>query len=283
MTLGPTDLLLCWAMVWGAEFRDLVEAAAAAGYAGVTLSPDDYERARAAGLSAADMRALLADNGLAVGEFDPVVTWWPGSSVGSDMFSRSLDDVLDMAAAVNARSLNAIYPRPEPIDSSLAIDAFGALCERAAARDLLVSLEFFPWTGMPDPATAWEIVRGANQPNGGLMIDSWHVFRGVGTFDALRTIPGERIFGVQLSDAPEQATKQPPELIREETGRRLTPGAGAIDLVGLIRLLDELGSTAPLGIEVISPVTRSQPVREAALENAQAMRRIIAEARGTTT
>ena len=267
-------------MVMGASFRDLVEAASAAGYKGITLSPDDYERARAAGLSDADMRSLLNDNGLAVAEFDPVVTWLPGPGFGTEMFRRSIDDVLAMAEAVGARSLNAIYPHPEPIDVNRAADCFAELCQRAAASERLVSLEFFPWTGMPNPAVAWDIVRGADQPNGGIMVDSWHIFRGIGTFDALQPIPGTRIFGVQLSDAPRDRPESMSLL--EETGNRLTPGTGDIDLVGLIRQLDEMGSTAPLGVEVISPHTRSVPAREAAVANADALRGILAQARPAT-
>jgi len=225
--LGPTDLILCWAMVMGASFRDLVEAAAAAGYKGITLSPDDYDRARAAGLSDADMRALLDDNGLAVAEFDPVVTWLPGPSIGTEMFRRSIDDVLAMAEAVGARSLNAIYPHAEPIDVNRAADCFAALCQRAAASERMVSLEFFPWTGMPNPAIAWEIVSGADQPNGGIMIDSWHIHRGVGTFDALTPIPGERIFGVQLSDAPRHRPSTRGSLRNTVTGTAAGPGENA--------------------------------------------------------
>ena len=273
--LGPNDLVLCWAMVMGASFRELVEAAAAAGYAGITLSPDDYQRARAAGLSDADMRNMLVNNNVTVAEFDPIVTWLPGPSYGDGMFALPVDEALNMASAVGARSVNAIYPHTEAIDVSRAVDGFADLCQRAGEDGRLASLEFFPWTGMPDPAVAWEIVRGADQPNGGMMIDSWHVYRGVGTIEALRAIPGERIFGVQLSDAPAQPTEPMPG----ETGNRLTPGTGDIDLVGLIQLLDEMGSHAPLGVEVISPRTQSQLVAEAATENADALRRILANAR----
>src|SRR5437879_13876457 len=46
------------------SFRELCEAAGAAGYSGIGLLHTDYERARESGLQPRDLRAILADNGL---------------------------------------------------------------------------------------------------------------------------------------------------------------------------------------------------------------------------
>ena len=51
--------------------------------------------------------------------------------------------------------------------------AFAALCDRAGP-DLTVALEFMPYSGMPDLATAWRVPQEAGRPNGGLIIDAWH-------------------------------------------------------------------------------------------------------------
>jgi sugar phosphate isomerase/epimerase len=56
--------------------------------------------------------------------------------------------------------------------------SFAAFCDRAADRSLPVELEFVPFWGIPDLATAWRIVSTADQPNGTLMIDSWHLLKG---------------------------------------------------------------------------------------------------------
>ena len=75
--LGPEDLVLCAGTLGGASFRDRVEAAAEAGFSAISLFLGDYQRARAEGLSDADMRKLLADHGLAVAELDPLMSWVP--------------------------------------------------------------------------------------------------------------------------------------------------------------------------------------------------------------
>ena len=63
------------------SFRERVRAAAEAGYAGISLYPPDYQRARDEGLSDADMRALLADHGLSIGELDPLLRWVPDAGL----------------------------------------------------------------------------------------------------------------------------------------------------------------------------------------------------------
>ncbi|NUU26354.1 MAG: hypothetical protein HOV68_33360, partial [Streptomycetaceae bacterium] len=78
--LGRDDLVLCAGTVLGSPFRERVEAAAAAGFRGITLWANDWQQALADGLSPADMRTLLADHGLEIGELDGVTDWIPGGA-----------------------------------------------------------------------------------------------------------------------------------------------------------------------------------------------------------
>ena len=57
------------------------------------------------------------------------------------------------------------------------IDAFGALCDEAGARGLLVHLEFMPFSAVKSLADAVEVVQGASRANGGIMLDVWHLKR----------------------------------------------------------------------------------------------------------
>jgi sugar phosphate isomerase/epimerase len=64
------------------------------------------------------------------------------------------------------------------------------------------------------------------------------------------------------------------EIFFEETQfRRLLPGQGSFDLVGLVRTLDEIGSRAPLGVEVLSSELASR--RPSARSRARARRRCV--------
>ena len=164
----------------------------------------------------------------------------------------------------------------EPARFSFA-ERFAALCDRAAGHGLLVAIEFLPWTGIPDARTAWEIVRRSERPNGGLLVDTWHHFRGACDEAQLRAVPPGRIVAVQLDDA-DAASGLP----YEDTLRRRLPGEGMFDLVGLVRLLDELGVDAPLSVEIISPEHHARPLVEAARRAHDATRAVLARARPGT-
>jgi sugar phosphate isomerase/epimerase len=164
-------------------------------------------------------------------------------------------------------------------DLDEAAESFAHACDLAAEHGVLVHLEFLPWAGIPDLITGYEIVRRAGCGNGGLLIDSWHFFRSGSTFEELRKVPGHRVLGIQLDDAP---AKPEADLAEETQHRRQLPGQGSFDLVGLVRCLDEIGSRSPLGVEVLSDDNEGEPIADLALSTADATRAVLADARSKT-
>ena len=173
-------------------------------------------------------------------ELDPAWWWLPGrvrrstfrpstTPSGSSRFGEQ--ELFAVAEAVGARSLNAVdvFGGPWSLDEAAA--AFAGLCDRAAEHGLLVHLEFLPWSRIPDLATAWQVVRAADRPNGGLMLDAWHYFRSDPDGALLRSIPGASILGVQLCDAPATPEADPLHATLHE---RLLPGDGELALSTLL-------------------------------------------------
>jgi sugar phosphate isomerase/epimerase len=277
MALGPDDLLLCAGTLARASFAERVEAAVAGGFRGLSLFGADYRRARAAGLSDADMRNMLSDAGLEIGELDPLMTWLPGATPGRGDFEATEDEFYAIAQALGARSINAVVFAPEVIDESVVVDSFAALCDRAAENDLLVHLEFMPWTQVPNAVQAWDLVGRADRPNGGIMFDSWHHFRSGLSNEELRAkVPAERILAVQLNDAPTEAEE---DVIAETLNRRRLPGDGDIDLPAILRGLREDGAPAPLGVEVFCEDLFDLAPNEVARRCGDATRKTIAKSR----
>jgi sugar phosphate isomerase/epimerase len=178
-----------------------------------------------------------------------------------------------MASALGARSLNVVDIFGGTWSLDAAAGAFAALCRRAASHGLLVHLEFLPWSRIPDLATAWTIVRDADEPNGGITIDAWHYFRSGSDSGLLGTIPGERILGVQLNDAPLAAE---PDLTHATLHERRLPGEGEFDLHSLIDTLRRIGSPAPFGVEVFSDGLLELPATEVAIRAGDALRALLA-------
>lgn len=266
-----TDLILCAGTLQHAGFVELCDAARAGGFAGVSLYPTHVRRARAEGLGFAGMREVLAERGLVVADLDPLLNWMPGDDYRGELLA-SEEEWYRIAAELGARSLNlAQISRPE-VDIDEAAEALAGVCDRARAAGLLVTLEYLPWAGIPDAATALAIVERAARDNATLMIDTWHTFRGPTTDAQLQALPAARIGCVQINDAP--ATSQT-DLLTETLTARLLPGEGAIPLAHWLGMLGASGARVPVGVEVFSRVLDAMPPIEAARRCGEAARRVL--------
>jgi sugar phosphate isomerase/epimerase len=279
--MGPDDLVLCSGTLRrGIPFAERLSAASGAEFAAVSLWGRDYAAARAEGLSDSDMRSMLADHGLVVAELDPAWWWLPGASDihigpeldGEDVFRFGEAELFAMADALGARSVNAVDVFGGSWDTDAAAEAFAGLCARAAEHDLLVHIEWLPWSRIPDLATALQIVQLAGQPNGGLNIDAWHLVRSGNRIDQLREVPGQLILGIQLDDGPAEPE---PDLVEATLHHREIPGDGEFDLSGIVAALFGTGMTAPIGVEVFSDPLHERPADEAAQAAARATRSVV--------
>jgi sugar phosphate isomerase/epimerase len=258
---GPDGYTL-WAGTVGftSPLAERFAAAAATGCREATLSPPDVLRAAGDGTAPAEIGRQARDLGLDL-VVDPVMNWYPDREPSPSRFAGvSTDDALRMCEALGATSLSAIATASSDVPVPELAGYFGRLCDRAGGFGARVHLEFIPFTIVRTLRIAWDLVRAADRRNGGMVFDTWHFFRGEPEFEVLAGIPGDRIFCVQLDDAP----AVPHGSLREETQHRLLPGDGALDLVAAIRALHRIGGLRRVGPEVISPDLAALPVLDAA-------------------
>jgi sugar phosphate isomerase/epimerase len=283
MSLGPEHSVLCSGTLRaGTSFVQRLAAARAGGFDAISLWGRDYAAAHAEGWSDSDIVAMLGDHGLAVAEVDPAWWWPPGAAevqIPPDLhtqriFSFRENELFTVADAVGARSLNAvdIFGGSWSLDD--AAGAFAALCDRAAEHGLLVQLEFLPWSRIPDLEAAWHVVRTAGRTNGGLCLDAWHYFRSGSEGRLLRAIPGSRVIGLQLCDAP--AAPEPNAMEATLTARRL-PGDGELALSSLLSDLRAIDAVAPVGVEVFSEELDRLEPEEVGRRAGASLRRILGE------
>ena len=155
-----------------------------------------------------------------------------------------------------------------------AAKALRANADRLAKRGLLVALESFPWSALANTRIAIDLLRRADAPNAGLLIDVWHFYNGGGHPDQLAELPNAGITGVQLNDGP---------LVHENFQRharaeRQLPGEGELDVVGLIHAVRRAGFTGPYCVESNTPEFRNLPVAEAARRAADAATTVLRSA-----
>lgn len=265
-----------------APFPERVAAAAAAGFDGIGLSTGAYGRLREQGWTDAGLRALLSDAGVDLLESEGVLGFSSrGAVVAGPLAGRAYADpeverrLYAMADAFGLRHVmvNAAFEGALEADAPA---AFAALCDRAADHGLLVALEPVACSSVPDAATACRVVREAGRPNGGVCVDSWHVFRGAPGAADLPGLDGDLVLVVQLDDGP--LVPRDEDYLVDTLHGRAVPGNGEFDLTGLLRRLDRLGVVAPVSVEVLSDELDALAPGEAARRAADGTRAVLAAA-----
>lgn len=275
--LGPSDL------VWDHFSRPRVDdtvakvhAAAAAGYSAIGLYLGAWMTLRENPAELERVDEALHSTGLVVANIETLRGWAVPDD--DEACRRQESFAYEMAAHWDCRYVQVIGNASGSLDR--AAEGFGTLCDRAADHGLLVGLEWVPsMTNICDAETAVRIVTEADRANGGLCVDSWHFTRSTNNLDDLRSIPGDKVVSTQLNDGTR--TPQNPDYLEDCLSNRVPPGDGEFALVEIIRILDSIGSTAPLGIEVCSAELWAGSAEHAARVSAEAMQRVLTIARSS--
>jgi 4-hydroxyphenylpyruvate dioxygenase len=179
-----------------------LEAIAAAGFRGVEIFESDLLSYNG---TPADVAREMSDLGLRAITFQPFRDFegMPDSQRQRtfDRAERKFDlmqeiecDLLMVCSNVSPESLGGI---------DRAAADFRQLGERAAKRGLRVGFEALAWgRHINDYRDAWEVVRRADHSAIGLVLDTFHTYARKTDLKPLHAIPGDRIFLVQLADAP---------------------------------------------------------------------------------
>ena len=252
-------------IMWNGAVRALpleaqIKATVIAGCEALTVTPSDYVRWLSTSVTTNDIKSMAADAGIRITHLDPFVRWvenWkpdlPAEDFPTDPIAFDADDFFRMAGALEVESFTAWAGFPAGrYELPQLIDAFGALCDRAATEGLRCDLEFIPVFGIPDLKTGWAIVDGAGASNSGVVLDMWHYMRG-GRDDALlASIPGDKITAVQLCDATAEVPKGM-ALAEDGLNNRRSPGEGDFPIGEIVEVLRNSGGLNNVGLEIFSP------------------------------
>ncbi|WP_378143898.1 sugar phosphate isomerase/epimerase family protein [Cnuibacter sp. UC19_7] len=256
-TAPSPDLVLWDASVRDRPLQDRLAVARAAGFTQQSVFPSHITDWLQQGRTLTDIAREARTAGVPITILDPFTRWLPGwqlpAWMNEDERAFQITDettFFDYAAGLQVDSMSVIDGIGQRNDLDDVVSAFQRMCDRAAELDMRVQLEFMPFGSIPDLATGWEIVRRADRDNGGLVLDTYHFFRGYPDLDLLRRVPGDRIFAVQLSDAA--AEVQDGSLYNDQMHHREAPGRGALPLRDLIDVLRETGGLHLVGPELFS-------------------------------
>lgn len=261
----------------------LVDAAARAGFAGLSLwPPETYGAALDAGYTAGGLRSMLDEAGLVAHEVDALVTW-AGANDPGEPYLRAAPRafVLETAVALGALQANAIVvgERGTPIEA--VAEAVDVLVDAAEACGVRVGIEFARGSLVRTLDDVMAVRELLPHRDVGVTVDAWQLHWGPSNLADLARVPGGAVRTVQLDDAP---AERPDDFQRATYEGRLIPGDGAADLVGLVRTLDAIGYEGPLTVEAINAdlIAAHDPV-DLAAKLATATRAVVTQARARAT
>jgi 4-hydroxyphenylpyruvate dioxygenase-like putative hemolysin/sugar phosphate isomerase/epimerase len=222
---------------------ELVDAAAAAGYryvgirmTKVTMEEPHYPLTYDSALMRAT-KTHLAATGIEVLDIEL-------ARITSGDNPRDYLRFLEAGAELGARHVITQLP---DADISRKTDRFAELCQLARPLDLTIDLEFPSWTETPNLAEATRVLRAADQPNAGMLIDLLHFARSDSSVAELRELPPEWFHFAHVCDAPAEVPTTTEGLIHTARFERLFPGEGGIDMRGI---LGALPSGIPYALEI---------------------------------
>jgi 4-hydroxyphenylpyruvate dioxygenase len=242
--------------------EEKLEAIAAAGFKGVELFENDLLSFSG---STADVRRLCGDLGLEIITFQPFRDFEgmpePQRSRAFSRAERKFDlmaelgcDLLLVCSNVSPESLGGIERAAADLRE---------LGERAAKRGLRVGYEALAWgLHVNDYRDAWEIVRRADHPAIGLVLDSFHTLARKTDLRAIRSIPRERIFLVQVADAPYLEM----DVLQWSRHFRNFPGQGDLPVLDFMAALQATGYDGLLSLETFNDQFRAGSARSVAVD-----------------
>ncbi|MEU2336572.1 TIM barrel protein [Streptomyces sp. NPDC006654] len=234
------------------SLTEKLTAASRAGFDGVEIFENDL---LASPLSPREVRARCADLGLTIDLYQPMRDI---EAVPADEFARNLRrarhkfDLMRELGADTVLVCSSVSPLAID-DDDLAAAQLARLADLAADSGVRVAYEALAWgRNVSTYDHAWRIVETAGHPALGTCLDSFHILSRGSDPKGIEDIPGEKIFFLQLADAPLLGM----DVLQWSRHHRCFPGQGGFDVAGLVRHVLRTGYDGPLSLEVFNDVFR---------------------------
>ncbi|MFI5802012.1 bifunctional sugar phosphate isomerase/epimerase/4-hydroxyphenylpyruvate dioxygenase family protein [Streptomyces sp. NPDC051561] len=237
-------------------------ALATAGFDGVEIFENDL---LGSPLSPEEVRLRCADLGLSIDLYQPFRDF---EAVPADTLARNLRRAERKFAVMERLGADLLLVcssvAPESVDDdALAAGQLRLLADRAAAHGIRIAYEALAWgRHVSTYDHAWRIVEQADHPALGTCLDSFHILSRGSDPKGIADIPGEKIFFLQLADAPLMTL----DVLQWSRHHRCFPGQGGFDVAALVAAAVRAGYRGPLSLEVFNDVFRQAGAASTAVD-----------------
>ena len=252
MTLRTSIATVC---VSG-TLTDKLNAIAAAGFGGAEIFEPDLVASPA---SPEEIAALARRLGLSLDLYQP---FRDAEGVDERLFPEVLHRAQSKFRVMQRLGIDTMLVCSNVATATVDDDAVSAgqlrrLGDEAEAHGVRLAYEALAWGRFVDDyRRAWRIVQLVDHPAVGLCLDSFHILSRGHDPAGIEDIPGDRIFFLQLADAPALTM----DVLSWSRHHRLFPGEGSFDLGTFVGHVLSAGYTGPMSLEVFNDTFRQTEV-----------------------
>ncbi len=231
---------------------DKLHACAAAGFDGVEIFEPDLI---AGAHSPEEIRALAARLGLTLDLYQPLRDL---EGVDEITFTDNLRRAAATFATAHRLGIDTVLVcsnvATATVDSDdVSADQLRRIGDLAQTYGIRIAFEALAWGRfIDDYRRAWRVAELADHPAVGVCLDSFHVLSRGHDPSAIVDIPADKIFYLQLADAPALSM----DVLSWSRHHRLFPGEGTFDLTRFVTCVLATGYDGPLSLEVFNDTFR---------------------------
>ena len=154
-------------------------------------------------------------------------------------------------------------------DDQRAARDLAELADLAHRQGFRIGYEALAWgRHVKDWTRAWDLVRAADRPNLGIVLDSFHACVRGNPIEPMSALPPDRIALVQVADAP-AIQMDPLSLSRHY---RCYPGQGEYPIVDFLDAITRAGYSGPVSLEIFNDQFRGASANAIALDGLRSLR-----------
>lgn len=212
---------------------ELVYVAARAGYDAVsprliTMNvPGEFEQSPLDRAQIQATKTALATTGLKVLDIEL-------ARITEDCNPRDFEAALELGGELGARHMIMSAWTTRRDDRDFLLDVYIETCNLAAPYGLTIDLEFPSFSRLRTLDEVLDIVRAADQPNGGILVDTLYLHLSRVDLGELLHVPQELLHFLHISDCLPGIADTREGMIQLARDARLYPGEGWIDFAGII-------------------------------------------------
>jgi 4-hydroxyphenylpyruvate dioxygenase len=248
--------------------EEKLHAAARAGFDGVEIfeqdllvSPDSPETiaalAHRLGLSLDLYQPFRDFEGVAEDEFEKNLV---RAQKKFDLMARLGMDTMLLCSNVGTATI---------ADDGIVVEQLRRLGDLAERCGIDIAYEALAWGRfVSEYDHAWDLVRAADHPRIGTCLDSFHILSRDTDLSRISEIPGEKIFFLQLADAPALSM----DVLSWSRHHRVFPGEGAWDLTDFLARVAATGYAGPVSLEVFNDSFRQADTQRTAIDGLRSLR-----------